>query len=306
MDVIVLGSINMDIVIETDKMPEQGETIAGKDFFLSHGGKGANQATAIGKMGLKPKLIGCVGDDVYGKDLLNTLSKNNVDVSHVDIKKQYPSGVAVIILHNKDNRIIIHHGANHYVDTYKVDALIEEAEKHSIFLSQLENDQALVEHSVIEAKSKGLYTIVNPSPFKPLKEEVYKSIDLLVLNESESKQLLKYNEKTKFNVLEACKNILKLGISSVVLTMGSEGSYVYDGITLTHIDRYTVNVVDTTCAGDSFLGAMIYQLAHKKSIIESVRFAAKIAAITISKKGAQDAIPTFDEYQALEDEGFFN
>jgi len=294
MKIVILGSINMDIVIKTDVLPSQGETVVGNDFYTSYGGKGANQAVAIGKMGIKPIFIGSVGNDVYGEEMVQSLSRNNVESSQIR-KVEAITGIAMITLYNSDNRIILFPSANETITNNQVLDTISSLDEKTYFLTQFENNIDAVEYSLSLAKKRGMYTVLNPAPFKKADDSVYKGLDLLVLNKIECESIVNYKINTETKIEEALQAINKLGVRRTVLTLGSQGSILYLDRRIHRIKACKTNVVDTTCAGDSYIGALMSQLAYGKSYLEACEFAAKVASITVSRKGAQSSIPTFLE-----------
>lgn len=298
MSVIVLGSINMDIVIKTDVFPKAGETVLGNDFYTSPGGKGANQATALGKFGGQPRFIGCVGNDIYGGKLLDKLKSNDVDISNIKTIDG-PTGVAVITIYDKDNRIIIHSGANHRLEKTQVLDAISTIDEKTIFLTQFETNIDVIEYGLCLAKERGMYTVLNPAPFLSTTKEIYHDLDLLILNELECEGLVGFSIVDENSIIKAFKEIEKLGVNSTIITLGSQGSILYKEGMIHRFNAYQTEVIDTTCAGDSYIGALLSMLAKNISIEEACDFASKVASLTVAKKGAQDSIPTMKEFKAV-------
>jgi ribokinase len=292
---IVLGSLNMDISIQSDYMPKSGETMNGYGFLMNSGGKGGNQAVAAAKAGIDVAMIAKVGNDTFGKQLVDDLKNYGVDVSNVEIAKDVSSGVAVITRCNNDNRIILNNGANHTLDMDSIKEKLDKiANKGDIFLTQLENELEIVTKSIIYAKELGLYTILNPAPALKIDDELYKYLDLVILNQSECELLIGIypdDENTYKTVLDIFTN---KGVD-VIITLGTDGSITNYAGSYDHIKSRKVEVVDTTAAGDSYIGALCRYLVNDKNFLEGLRFASDVAALTVTKKGAQVSIPYFNE-----------
>lgn len=300
--IIVFGSLNMDLSIHTSKIPKNGETIDGSSFFSTPGGKGANQAVAATKSGANTFMIGNIGNDVFGKQLISTLEDYSVNCTYV-AETEKNSGIAMIIRSEGDNRIILDPGANHTLDTNDVSKVLSEiAETGDIFLTQFENDHATVLDSIKDAKARKLYTVLNPAPAKEIPNHVYQSIDLLIVNQSECEFLTGIYPETE----EACKKAITTfrdkGASSVIITLGAFGSTYGNGDELITVPSYKVKSVDTTAAGDAYIGSLLYSISVEKTVKESMIYGTKAAALTISKQGAQQSIPYKHEIDNFEEE----
>lgn len=299
--IVVYGSINVDLAINTPRVPNDGETINGNSFYRSCGGKGANQAVAAARLGANVQMIGCIGDDSFGKETLLSLKRNNVGTTYVKVLENVTSGVAIIIRQGVNNRIIIDKGANQALSKNQ---LIEFNEKHSIeneiFVTQLENDFEKTMEALAFAKSKNMLTVLNPAPAVELKESNYKNIDILVLNQSEAKILIGIYPETEIECKEVYKQFSKLGVGQVIITLGKSGSYVFNEEYFLKINPEKVQVVDTVGAGDSYIGGLTYLLSKGKDIFTAAKFAGKVASLTITKEGAQSSMPSLDEIQKYE------
>lgn len=292
---IVLGSLNMDLSIQSDYMPKSGETINGYGFFMNSGGKGGNQAVAAAKLGVDVKMIANVGNDIFGKQLMDDLSNYGVDVSDVEISEDVSSGVAVITRCNNDNRIILSNGANHTLDFETVKAKLKKVGNHGdIFLTQLENDFEMVQKSIKFAKGLGLYTILNPAPAREIDDTLYEYLDLIIVNQSECELLTGIYPDTKNKYKEALYVFRNKGVDAII-TLGTDGSITNYAGGFEYIASRKVEAVDTTAAGDSYIGALCRYLIYDKNFIEGLRFASDVAALTVTKKGAQVAIPNLKE-----------
>lgn len=292
---IVLGSLNMDISIQSDYMPRSGETINGYGFLMNSGGKGGNQAVAAAKLGVDVKMIANVGNDIFGKQLLDDIKSYGVDVSNVEISNDVSSGVAMITRCNNDNRIILSNGANHTLDLETIKEKLKKiANPGDIFLTQLENDFEVVKESIKFAKELGLYTILNPAPARVLDESFYKYLDLIIVNQSECELLTGIYPEVEKSYHIALDVFRDRNVKAII-TLGTDGSITNYTDGYEYIASRKVNAVDTTAAGDSYIGALCRYLIYEKDFLEGLRFASDVAALTVTKKGAQISIPNFNE-----------
>jgi len=297
--VFVLGSINMDLVFEVDRMPVQGETVSGKKFFMTPGGKGANQAVACSRQGVTTTILGSVGTDALSETCIDALQDSGVNTEHLTIIEDDTCGVAGIFLEQGDNRIVIDAGANAIQDMEKWKrVLIDYANDNDILLSQLEIPISVVMEVFGIAKSLGLYTVLNATPVQALPLALYEYIDLLVVNEVELSTLT--NEQ---NPDLAVKGLLRKGVKAVLLTQGEKGGVYFDDINEYRVDAYPVDAVDTTAAGDTYIGAFVSQIIQDVSVQKAMEYAAKAAAIAVTKYGAQTSIPTVKDVQSFTSKG---
>lgn len=296
--VIVLGSLNMDLTIQCSNLPKNGETINGSDFFVNPGGKGGNQAVSAAKLGAETHMIANIGNDIFGDQLLEALKKYGVNTDGVLRDEHEASGVAMIIRSHGDNRIILGNGANHTlpVETMK-EKLKEIANPGDIFLTQLENDYPLVREALSLAKELSLYTILNPAPARMLDEEVYQNLDMIVVNQSECELLTGIYPEDEDTCMEAMHTFEKRGVSAII-TLGTHGSMSNAFHQTLFVPACKVKTVDTTGAGDSFIGALCSCLAKDIPMPEAMEFATRVAAITVTRKGAQSSIPYKEEVES--------
>lgn len=295
--VYILGSINMDIVANVAAMPRAGETLTAQSFFVNPGGKGANQAVAVGKLGGKVRMIGKVGTDAYAQPMLQNLRDAGVDTRFVT-QAEGTSGVAMIIVEGGENRIILDTGANHKLTTADVDEGLAEAAAGDVLLMQLEVPLDVVEYALRVGKQKGMITILNPAPAVPLSDELLSNVDVISPNETETEILTGVQPRDVVHVALAVKKLYQKGVKHVIITMGGRGSAVSHGQNITEIPSRKVQVVDTTAAGDTFVGTVALKLADGVDIVEACRFATAASAITIQRKGAAVSIPTLAEVEA--------
>lgn len=292
-NIFVLGSLNMDLSISCDRLPVAGETLIGGGFISNSGGKGGNQAVAASKLGGKVTMLGAVGKDVFGCKLIKSLADYGVNTKYI-VKKDCSSGVAVIVVEN-DNRIILDSGANYELKFADFeDALRKKARKGDIFITQLETPLEVVESGLVLAKSLEMVTILNPAPAAELSDKILSNVDYVIPNESEAEMLTKTNYNSN-NVDEIIFSLLKLKVNNVIMTLGDKGCAYYDGKQVVRVQAKKVDAVDTTAAGDTFIGAFAAKLAVGESIEKALEFSNAASALTVTRKGAQQAIPTLNE-----------
>lgn len=290
--IIVFGSMNMDMTIESSRMPKKGETIDGRGFFTNTGGKGANQAVAAAKSGAETFLIGMVGSDPFGGTILENLARYGVDCSSVLRSDRHATGTAIVLRCAGDNRIILGAGANHEMKIGAVqDALERIAAPEDIFLTQFECDYETTLQAIRLAKQKGLYTVLNPAPAKKIPEDLYSCVDLLAMNQTECEFLSGIYPQDGPAYEKAVRFFQQKGVGSVIVTLGPGGSITADGGTIRHVRSYKVPKVDTTAAGDCYIGALASAMVFGANLVESMVFATKAASLTITKRGAQQSIP---------------
>ena len=287
--IFVLGSMNMDMVMQAERLPLAGETIRGTGFFLNAGGKGANQAVAVKRSGGALKFCACVGDDVFGERLINTLREYEVDTENVRTIDGTSSGLAQITVVNGDNRIILYGGANECLDAEVAERFLAEAVKGDIFLTQLETAPAVVLRSLETAKARGMQTILNPAPAQNFSSEMLKFTDILIPNETEAMSI---SGKTD---IEEAVLALSERVKEVIVTVGDKGCICSRGGSVSLHPCPQVSVVDTTAAGDTFCGAFAARLGKGYSMEESVGYALKAASLAVTKRGALQSIPSENE-----------
>ncbi len=297
--ITVLGSLNMDLSIESTKPLKMGETIRGNGFVSGPGGKGANQAVALGKLGANAHMIGKVGHDLFGQRLTENLKSNGVNVDQLQISKDAPTGTAVIILHEGNNVIIVDLGANHQVTTETVHDAEDLIKKSAMLIAQLEVPYEAVREAFRLARHFGVKTLLNPSPYREIDTELFRCIDILMANEIEASDMAGVEVRDIPSAKQAAEVLIKRGIPTPVITLGAEGCvYATEG-GISHTPARKVQAVDTTSAGDSFLGAFAYSLVKGETVDEAAAFAAAASSITVSRRGAQDSLPSLAEVEAL-------
>ena len=294
--IYVLGSINADMVAAVPYMPVNGETISADKFYTSPGGKGSNQAVAIAKLGGKVKMIGKVGDDAQGKALIDNLTASGADASGVTYSDR-PTGIAMIIVENGDNRIILSAGANYDYCEEDVDEGLKDAQSGDYLIMQLEIPLDIVCYAAEVAHKKKMTVVLNPAPAVSLPERLLANVDIICPNESETEILTGISVKDEVSLAAAVSELYRSGVKNVVITMGGKGAYVTNGSTVTHIPPRKVAVVDTTAAGDTFIGALVLKLSAGESIENAGKFASVASSITITREGAAKSIPTLEEVE---------
>lgn len=290
----VVGSINMDIILNMQKVPEIGENVLGTSYGYACGGKGANQATGLARLGAQTKMIGKVADDANGRKLIENLRNNNIDSSFVSTDGTQTGMAAIIIDGEGRNRIIVYEGANAEMDPQKsADAIDDETD---ILLVQFETSEDVVVKCVNKAVSKGILTVIDCGPAKNFNLERMPGATIISPNENETEALSGIFPSDEDTILEASKIIMKRSKAQyVVLKLGSRGCSIWDGKNLNIIPAYKSNVVDTTAAGDCFTAALALEYKKSGDIFAACDMANKAGAIAVSRMGAESSMPTADD-----------
>ncbi|CAN5909076.1 ribokinase [soil metagenome] len=286
-DVVVVGSCNLDLVVQVRRHPRPGETVLGTGHFENPGGKGANQAVAAARLGAAVAMVGRVGDDDAGRQLRDALTADGVDVSAVTTSTR-PSGIALITVDEAgENAIVVSPGANDDVDGAAVDAHRELLTDAAVCLLQLEIPDAGV---TAAARAAGGTVILNPAPARPLDDALLAATTILVPNASELAWLADADEAVDIDAAAAQARSLALH-GAVVVTLGANGACVVHDDTVTHVAAPQVDAVDTTAAGDAFCGALADALARDAELVEAVRWATAAGACATLRSGAQRSLP---------------
>ena len=295
-DVVVVGSINQDLALVTTRHPRPGETILGKTHRWSPGGKGANQAVAAARLGAQTALIGRTGHDKHGEELQASLSAENVDVTNLGIDLDAPTGLAVITIDDSaENSIIVSPGANSMLAPEYVSECEGMLARAKVVLAQLEIPLATV--SAAAAAAGGLFCL-NPAPARPLPPDLLNRVDVLIPNRGELSALVSDDTPDVPGEVEEMARSIQ-GPGAVVVTLGSEGALVVEGDETTWVESHYVHPVDTTGAGDAFCGALAEALSRGSDLEDAVRWAVRAGALATTKPGAQDAMPTRRELEAI-------
>jgi ribokinase len=303
--VVIVGSLNMDLVTRAPRLPRAGETLAGQSFVTVPGGKGANQAVAAARLGASVAMIGCVGDDAYGEQLRAALLAEGVDCQAVTPVTGESTGVALIVVDDSSqNAIVIVAGGNGHVTASVVDsfdALLSQAE---VIICQLEVPLDTVGHVLKRGHELGKTVILNPAPASgPLPPQWFAWIDYLIPNESEATALTGLPVDSTASADAAASALLAAGVSKVIVTLGEQGALFASKSRSEHFPAPKVQPIDTTAAGDTFVGGFAAALADGKSESDAIRFGQVAAALSVTRSGAQPSIPTFAEVQACAAQG---
>ena len=288
-EILVVGSMNADLVVRTPRFPRPGETISGEDLQIIPGGKGANQAVAAARQGASVAMIGRVGNDSFGPVLINNLRNNNVDTTHVQTDAHAATSTAIIVVDaNGQNSIVLSPGGNGKVSV--ADLTNVSFSDHQLLLLQLEIPVEAVISATQRAKESGLRVLLNPAPARSLPEELISLPDFILPNESELSLLTG-------QAVNTAKILLERGARNVIVTLGANGALIVTGTQVIHIDTYQVDVVDTTAAGDAFIGGFASALLQNKSLEEAVCYGCARGALATTKFGAQPSLPTREEVE---------
>ena len=289
----------MDLVFSVDHQPLMGETVLSSGFSMNPGGKGANQAYAAGRLGGCVKMIGCVGDDIYGESLINNLQSAGVDTGAVARLDDVPTGIAgITVTSSGDNAIIVASGANFYLTPEMIrhnEDLIRAAD---YVLTQLETPIETVLTLAEMVKKAGKVMVLDPAPARAdLPDELFPLVDVLKPNETELQSLTGLPVDTDTHIAQAARTLLAKGVKMVVVTMGERGAMIVTKEDTLFVPALLVKPVDTTAAGDTFTAAMVCGLADGMGLEDAVRFANKVSSIVVTRKGAQMSIPDMSEIE---------
>ena len=288
--IAVIGSCNVDLTVEADRRPGAGETVMGRRLVISPGGKGANQAVAAARLGAEVWMVGCVGDDANGRMMLDTLAREGVHTDYVKVLSGVTTGTAHITLAEGDNSIIVVKGANDFVDEACVDEAWETIRSCDMILLQHEIPLETNGYIVRRAAAEGLKVLLNPAPFETVPDDVLEKLAYVTPNEHEAALMFPGLSREEILSRPACTVLMTVGKEGVLFG-GEEGPETVPG--------FTVPVVDTTGAGDTFNGAFARAAADGLPLREAVRFANAAAALSIGKIGAQGGMPRREEVEEL-------
>lgn len=296
--VIVVGSINMDITARTDKLPDTGETVAARSVEYLPGGKGLNQAVAAAKIGTTVVLAGCLGSDSFADELASFIRRHKIDVSCLR-RSEKNSGIALITVDERgQNTIVVAPGSN--ADVCPEDVKKLPVGPGDVVVCQFEIPPAAVAAAFAKARRYSARTILNPSPVCPIPEEIFRNTDILIVNETELAFLSRENfdENTPAEkIADAAEKLKTDAEQTVIVTLGSRGALIAGGKDMLFVDSYKVPAVDTVGAGDCFAGVFAAKLAEGKDVGESVKTAARAAAVCVTRKGAAPAMPDAGELE---------
>lgn len=305
--VLIIGSSNMDLNIYSERLPKPGETVTGGTFKQFLGGKGANQAVAAARSGVKTIFIGKIGIDAFGDQMITHLKKEGINMDHVIRDSEVSSGIAFILVDkNGENMISVAPGANARLNPSEIKNKSEIIKNAKILVVQMELSIETIEEIYKIAAQTNVVKILNPAPLKPISLEILKNIDIIIPNEGELYRLhflIGYNElkakEGKEKIIEASKNISSTGVKIIITTLGSKGCLIYDAEKdeATEIPAFKVDAIDTVGAGDCFNGVLASQLCRDETIENAVRYANAAASIAVTRRGAQDSMPYLNEIE---------
>ena len=295
--IVVIGSLNMDLVTQTERVPVMGETLTGTGFKTVCGGKGGNQAFAAARLGGEVTMLGCVGEDVFGQELKRSLEEQGIDCSKIRVCEGVESGTASITVCQGDNCIIIIPGANGMVSVDYVRENLDVIKEAAFIILQLEIPLETIAYVIDFAYKAGIPVMLNPAPAKELPEELFGKVSYFIVNETECQF---YTGKVVEDVDDAKEGIRLLkekGIAHAIVTLGSQGSVFDMDDEVLYVPARKVKAVDSTAAGDTFTAGIVVSLLEGKKMDEAIRFATKASSITVIRMGAQTSIPSREEVE---------
>ena len=285
--IVVVGSLNMDLVVNASRHPQIGETILGGRFATFPGGKGANQAVAAARMGAQVSMIGCVGRDSFGEQLIQVASQDGIDTHYIGQVDGEATGIALITVDREGrNTIVVASGANLSLTPQELHKAERAFQRANVLVTQLESPMETVEAAIALAVKNQLPVVLNPAPAQPLKPEIFARVDYLIPNEREAMQI------SESETLEgAIHRLQSLGVRNLIITLGEQGVLVITDQGRQEIPAYRVQAVDTVAAGDAFVGAFACGLSEGMELSEAVRLGNAAAAISVTRAGAQPSLP---------------
>lgn len=299
--IAVVGSLNMDLVIRSPRIPQPGETILGSDFQTIPGGKGANQAVAAARLGAQVSMVGRLGNDAFAGVLLQNLAAAQVDCTNIQNDHGAATGVALIVVDEQgENSIVVASGANMRVSAQDVTAARSAITSAQVLVLQLEIPDAAVLRAAQIARENSVMVILNPAPARELPDELIPLVDVLVPNEGEANLLSGMHGAAQEPPERAAAMLLSRGAGAVVVTLGKNGAFLtngeYDGH---YVEAFQVNAVDTTAAGDAFMAGLAVSLGEGNTLVEAVRWGNACGALAAMRFGAQTSAPSRDEVEQL-------
>lgn len=298
--ILVVGSSNTDMVVKAEKLPLPGETVLGGAFFMNPGGKGANQAVAAARLGGQVTLVAKVGNDIFGQQALEQFRQEKINTSFVTVAAEHASGVALINVNEKgENCIAVAPGANGQLQPSDVAAALDTVDASTIVLLQLEIPLPTVEYVIRKSHEKKLRVLLNPAPAQPLLPELLPFLYLITPNETEAETLTGIRVTDTPTAQAAANKLQALGVPNVVITLGAGGAFLHSDSGSALIPAPKVTATDTTAAGDCFNGALALALAENNPLRTAVAFACQAAAISVTRLGAQAAMPYRPELAAI-------
>lgn len=294
--IIVIGSSNVDMVVRTSHLPAPGETILGGEFFMNQGGKGANQAVAIKRLGGNLIFMAKLGNDVLGRQSVGYFKKEGIDTRYIALDEDSASGVALISVDDHaENSIVVASGANMLMNEQDVDKMLEEMCEGDILLMQLEIPLQTVEYAARKAFGKGVKVVLNPAPARSLPKELFRHLYMVTPNRIEAEMLTGIKIANDADVEKVAEEICAMGVKNVIITLGSKGCLIREEGVSYRIDAFKVEPIDTTAAGDTFNGALCVGLSEGMDLKQAAVMASKASSIAVTRMGAQSSIPYREE-----------
>ena len=298
--IVIVGSSNTDMVVQSGHLPIPGETVLGGDFIMNPGGKGANQAVAAARLGGAVSFVARVGADVFGKEAIRGFQDHGINTAYVSIDEETPSGVALIMVDDAgENCISVALGANATMLKLDLDNARDEIGQAEFALVQLEIPMIVVEHLARISIEENVKVVLNPAPAQALSDQVLRSLYAITPNQSEAEFLTGIKVNDEDTARSASQHLINKGVEIVIITMGSKGAYILSKEIDQLVRSPKVKAVDTTAAGDTFNGALVVGLSDGMSLVEAVGFANKAAAYSVTKMGAQMSTPTRNDLSEL-------
>ena len=298
--IVVVGSYNVGLFIKGDRLPEKGETVIGHTFYEGAGGKGSNQALCTAKMGGRVYFVGCVGNDRYGDDARLLYGKMGMSRDFLFVEEGIHSGISFVLIDGQgDNAIAVALGANNRLTPAHIDKARSVIASAAVLACQLEGPLDSFAYALKTARDLGITTLLDPAPARPLPEEVYRNTDLICPNESETEILTGVRVDTLDSAARAGRILLDRGVRSAIVKLGGRGCLYVTADRQQYFPAPKVNVVDVTGAGDAFAGGLMVALAEGMDICRAIRFATCVAALSVTKIGVVNALPTREEADRL-------
>ncbi|MFP3897469.1 MAG: ribokinase [Anaerolineales bacterium] len=303
-EIAVVGSLNMDLVVRTERMPRPGETVHGRGFTTIPGGKGANQAAAAAKLGAGVEMVGRVGEDDFGTSILDNMRAQGVGTSYIVRDAEAPSGIAMIIIDRAgENSIVVAPGANGQVTMQDVRAAQKILAETPYVIMQFEIPLSMVRETIALASQFGSRVILNPAPAYPVSSNFFKGLYCLVVNETEAETFTGLTVDDLDAAQEAGRVLRERDIPVVVITLGANGALLLTEEQIAHVPAHRVDVVDTTAAGDAFVGGLAVGLLRGLEVAEAVRYATCAGTLATTVLGAQTSLPSAEQVDALYEKG---
>jgi ribokinase len=299
-EILVLGGINMGLITRSCRLPKPGETLRGEVFYSSSGGKGATQAVAAARLGARVKMVGRVGEDLFGPALLSALDREGIDVSDIAVDEEHASGVGVIILDAQgQNHVLATYGANLQCGDKELEAVEQHLERAQILVLQMEIPFELSMRAAQRAKARGVRVLLDPAPAREIPAAAHRYFDIIAPNQTEAELLTGIAVIDLSSAQRAAGVLRGRGVGTAIIKLGELGVYFESARGQGFVPPFPVEVVDTTSAGDAFHGALAVGLAEGKQLEEAIRFAAAAGALAVTQPGVQDAMPWRDQVDVL-------